>query len=444
MAKPNDPLSPQNSPGVLKNRGVRRVNNLPLFIALAALTLFVAIIAMVAAKRADKQNAVPVVSTNKPHALDSSMMAEDIVTGQHSGIIPPSKPASLTDTALALPVAMPDNPNKPPRPPRLKGNNTLLEPENPELERIRLAKIQQFEAAVKAKMDISLPTQISATHGESNALTPAQNETDAKLAAIKRQRERVTEGDLTATYQARLQQIRAAMNGAPEADLNGDSADTAHQGDRWVLNTQVEAPHSPYELRTGAVIPGVMISGVKSMLPGQIIGQVSENVYDTATGKYLLYPQGTRLIGVYANEVAYGQDALLIAWQRMIFPDGKSLDIGSMPGADSAGFSGFHDQVNNHYVRVFGSALLMSGIVAGISYSQLQNQTAGPYGQTMQPTAGSVMSEALGQQLGQVTAQMIAKNLSIAPSLKIRPGYRFNIIVVKDMVFKKPYQSFDY
>ncbi|NOU15670.1 MAG: conjugal transfer protein TrbI, partial [Methylococcaceae bacterium] len=116
-------------------------------------------------------------------------------------------------------------------------------------------------------------------------------------------------------------------------------------------------------------------------------------------------------------------------------------DIGAMPGADSAGYAGFNDQVNNHYLRLYGSAFLMSAVTAGISYSQQQNQSSSVF---QQPTANSAMSQALGQQLGQVTAQMIAKNLNVAPTLEIRPGYRFNVIVTKDMTFSKPYQAFDY
>jgi type IV secretion system protein VirB10 len=129
----------------------------------------------------------------------------------------------------------------------------------------------------------------------------------------------------------------------------------------------------------------------------------------------------------------------LIAWQRIVFPDGKAMDIGSMPGADSAGYSGLNDQVNNHYFRLFASAFLMSGVTAGISLSQPQ-QANGAATQT----ASSAMSEALGQQLGQVTAQLIAKNMNIAPTLEIRPGYRFNVITTKDLTFSKPYQAFDY
>src|SRR5690606_9560747 len=171
------------------------------------------------------------------------------------------------------------------------------------------------------------------------------------------------------------------------------------QEDRWKLDQTMQAPRSRFEIRAGGVIPGVMISGINSDLPGQIMGQVAEDVYDTATGKYLLIPQGTRLVGTYNSNIIYGQNAILIAWQRLVFPDGKALDISAMPSADSAGYAGFRDQTNNHYVRIFGSAILMSGVVAGIAYSQDRNNQGGMY--YMQPTASSELSQALGQQLGQ-------------------------------------------
>jgi type IV secretion system protein TrbI len=183
-----------------------------------------------------------------------------------------------------------------------------------------------------------------------------------------------------------------------------------------------------------------LISGINSELPGQIVAQVAQNVYDTPTGKHVLIAQGSRLIGSYASEVAFGQARLFVAWQRIVFPDGKALDIGAMPGADSAGYAGLNDQVNNHYLRLFGSAILMSGVTAGIAQSQRQ----GGGSNNSTPSASSALSEALGQQLGQVTAQLIAKNMGVAPTLEIRPGYRFNVIVTKDLTFAKPYASFDY
>jgi type IV secretion system protein VirB10 len=139
--------------------------------------------------------------------------------------------------------------------------------------------------------------------------------------------------------------------------------------------------------------------------------------------------------------VAYGEASVLVAWQRLVFPDGKTMDIGAMPGSNSAGYAGFTDQVNNHYMRLFGTAILMSAITAGVALSQSTNQVAGTFGA---PTTSSVLSATLGQQLGRVITQMISKNLNVAPTLEIRPGYRFNVTVTKDMVLARPYQAFDY
>jgi len=172
---------------------------------------------------------------------------------------------------------------------------------------------------------------------------------------------------------------------------------------------------------------------MESELPGTITAQVAQDVYDTPTGKYLLIPQGSKLFGEYANAIEYGQSRIFVAWQRIIFPNGDALDIGAMPGADAQGEAGFHDQVNNHFLRVFGSALLMSAITGGISLSQpnQNNESA--------PNAGSVLSAALGQQLGAATSALLERNLSIPPTLKIRQAYSFNVVVVKDLTFERPY-----
>jgi type IV secretory pathway VirB10-like protein len=145
----------------------------------------------------------------------------------------------------------------------------------------------------------------------------------------------------------------------------GDVAQFDGTPDRWQMNSAVQAPKSKYELRAGFVIPAALKFGINSELSGQVEGQVTQDVFDTATGKYLLIPQGSSFTGAYSGDIAYGQSRLLVAWQRIVFPDGKALDIGAMPGADGSGSSGLNDQVDNHYIRIFGSALLMTGVVAG-------------------------------------------------------------------------------
>ena len=205
----------------------------------------------------------------------------------------------------------------------------------------------------------------------------------------------------------------------------------------WIL------PHSrtagqPLELKTGAVIPGVMVTGINSDLPGNIIAQVSQNVFDTATGRQLLIPQGAKLFGVYDSRVIYGQERVLVAWNRLMFPDGSAVTLGAMPGSDMAGNAGYTDKVNNHYLRIFGSAILMSMITGGMSYS-MDSLDSG--GDSDNPTLQDEMGAALASQLGQATLQLLQKNLNIKPTLEIRPGYQFNVIVTKDIVFEQPYRN---
>jgi len=216
---------------------------------------------------------------------------------------------------------------------------------------------------------------------------------------------------------------------AAQAHQNSSKNDEANN---FMMGTKSSYDYLPYkktaqltkyELKTGSVIPGVMISGVNSELPGMIIGQVSENVYDSATGHYLLIPQGSRLVGQYSADVQYGQSRVLIAWNRIVFPDGQTLNIDAMNGTDQAGYAGFEDKVNNHYAKIFGSALLISVIGGELSFSNghiainQQAQSANSSGTT----------------ISQVGNTMLEKNLAIAPTIEIRPGYQFNIFVTKDM-----------
>ncbi len=203
----------------------------------------------------------------------------------------------------------------------------------------------------------------------------------------------------------------------------------------WIL-PNVRTNGQKFELKTGSVIPSVMITGVNSDLPGAMIGQVSQNVYDTATGRHLLIPQGTKVYGVYDSRVVYGQERVLIAWNRLIYPDGSAMTLGAMPGADQAGYAGFTDQINNHYLRIFGSAFMMSLITGGMAYT-MDSLDSGGSGDDV--SVQDEMTSALTAQLGQTTTTMLQKNLNIKPSLEIRPGYQYNVVVTKDIVFDAPY-----
>lgn len=227
----------------------------------------------------------------------------------------------------------------------------------------------------------------------------------------------------------------------PAADRDKEEFfDRAKKDVSWELREQRTAGLG-LELKTGSVVPGVMLTGINSDLPGNMIAQVSQNVFDSATGRHLLIPQGTKLYGVYDARLVYGQNRVLIAWNRLIFPDGSSMNIGAMPGADMTGMAGFNDGVNNHYLRIFGSALLMSMITGGMAYAMDSANTNLGEDSSNGTSMQDEMTSALSNQLGQTTSRLLEKNLNIKPTLEIRPGYQFNIIVTKDMAFRQPYQA---
>ena len=230
----------------------------------------------------------------------------------------------------------------------------------------------------------------------------------------------------------------ADQSSAAETDLNRQDEKEAFSKKTQrsaYLGNPLRAPLSPFELKTGTVIPGILVGAMNSDLPGEIVAQVSQNVYDTASGEHLLIPQGTRLYGRYDSNVSFGQGRLLVSWQRLIYPNAYTLELDAMSGHDQGGNSGFADQVNNHYARIFGWALLTSVISAGAQLSQPQETNV-----LTTPSSGQVAAAAVGQQMAQLGAQMAARNMQIQPTIQIRKGYRFTVMVNKDILFPGPYQ----
>ena len=235
-------------------------------------------------------------------------------------------------------------------------------------------------------------------------------------------------------------EIPSTQRGEGGASFNADTA-----SDPGVM---LRPPASPYTVMAGSVIPAVLVSGINSDLPGPILAQVSENVFDSRSGRSLLIPQGSRLIGAYQNASAYGQQRVQIAWRRLIFPDTSSMDLPQMPGADQGGYSGFGDEVNNHYLSTFGTASLMSLISAGQMVGQMAafggGGAAGPYGY-YQPNQWAMASEMAGAgasaQMGAAGQQMIGNGMNRPPTLEIRPGYQFNVMVTEDLALPGPYQG---
>ncbi len=225
--------------------------------------------------------------------------------------------------------------------------------------------------------------------------------------------------------------------------LNGQAAkraflaDVRNQEPPDYLENSLLDPVARYELKAGTIIPAVLITGANSDLPGQLIAQVRESVRDSLTGNHILIPQGTKIIAVYDSVVTHGQRRLLVAGERLLFPNGQTLNLAGMPLVDLSGYAGMHDQVNQHLFQLFGTATLLSAISGGIQLSQgtFDND------RDNRESAREILAAALGQQLGTVTTEVLRRQIDVQPTLEIRPGYRFNIEVTQDIVLPGPYKG---
>jgi type IV secretion system protein VirB10 len=206
------------------------------------------------------------------------------------------------------------------------------------------------------------------------------------------------------------------------------------QADDYLRSTRV-APLSRYEIKAGWEIPAVLEQSLNSDLPGELKALVTSNVYDTATGLYLLVPQGSRLIGKYDSHVSYGQDGVQVAWSRIIYPDASSVDLDGMMGLDSHGNSGLRDKVDRHYLRIVGFSVLTSMFTAAFEISQRSSQSALTY-----PTPTQTAGSAVGQELSQTGAQITRRNLNVQPTIKVPAGYKFTVRVNRDILFEAPYE----
>lgn len=190
----------------------------------------------------------------------------------------------------------------------------------------------------------------------------------------------------------------------------------------------MQAPRSPYQLMAGTVIPAALVTAVNSDLPGQVIASVTEQVYDSVTGQHLLIPQGSRLIGQYDSQVAYGQRRVLLVWTRLIRPDGSSLTLDRLPATDAAGQAGVEDAVDWHWRRIVAGAALSTLIGVGAELAAPDRTDAD--GRIVIATRESMQDTA-----NQVGQQITRHNLDLQPTLTVRAGYILRVIVHRDLVF---------
>jgi type IV secretory pathway VirB10-like protein len=237
--------------------------------------------------------------------------------------------------------------------------------------------------------------------------------------------------------------IRSAGPGASDATVDPDQNRQEEKrefarekrNDSPYLQNLLLRPVSPFEVKAGSILPATLITGINSDLPGQIVAQLRENVFDTVSGNYLLLPQGTKLIGEYDSKISYGQERVLVVWSRLIMPNGNSINLEGMPGIDLSGYSGATGRVNNHYGKLITGVVLGTVIGAGA-----QIATGGQGSPNTPASFGQLAVSGAAENINQAGQEITSKNLNLQPTIEVPPGLKINVFVTKDLILK-PFQD---
>ncbi|EKH7240594.1 conjugal transfer protein TrbI [Campylobacter coli] len=400
------------SPNKFLPKNNKRLSKVPIIIifAIIAIVLFsIFYVALSRKQNLERQTAQTTpkeetqIATNHNNDLNLYIDELQVQKAQENNVISPPMPNAtqqpIQETNSQTTQQPPNNT------PILVQNNAIDEKE------MKIKKDMQLKALLSnTKLDIKTEATDSKKNQAINFNPPNNNE-DINLGAIN------------------PQNTGLGLESGTNKDVQGQQF-LSQKKDNGYLKYVKQKPLSTYEIKAGWNIPAILITGVNSDLPGQILAQVTQNVYDSATGKYLLIPQGTKVVGAYSSNIIYGQSRLLVAWNKLIFPNGDTLNLDGMQGTSQDGYTGFEDQVDNHYFRIFGSAFLLSSISAGIALSDNSDTNS-----EKETASDKAIAQAI-QQMGQVASEMIRKNMNISPTLKIRPGYKFNIFVTKDIILE--------
>jgi type IV secretion system protein VirB10 len=288
--------------------------------------------------------------------------------------------------------------------------------------------------------DLSAPGPVGPDPEQQRLAQETEAARTSRLFATTSARERPTAPG-TSSVPTTADQQAGAQNGQvetppldPDSLLNMQDRKLAFLNgavDRKTVSTdRLANPASRYVVQAGAVIPAALITGIRSDLPGQVTAQVTESVYDSPTGRYLLVPQGAKLIGLYDSQISFGQDRVLLVWTRLIMPNGRSIVLERQPGADTQGFSGLEDEVDQHWGRLFMAAALSTLLGVGSELGANNNDNS----------IVAALRRGSSDSLDQTGQQVVRRNLNIQPTLTIRPGFPVRVIVNRDLVLA-PYQD---
>ncbi|MGQ0622334.1 MAG: TrbI/VirB10 family protein [Panacagrimonas sp.] len=298
------------------------------------------------------------------------------------------------------------------------GQTTGMDPYGDPIGTERANAERDADAAAKSSVFFSSaqPAGANVEPAQANAAPTSQNFGDAGFNLAGPTLAATQPADPTAV-QSRQDQKQAFLD-------RGDTATRNPAG--------LQLPASPYQVMAGTIIPAALVTGINSDLPGQVIANVSEAVYDTATGQYLMIPQGSRLIGRYDSQIAFGQRRVLLVWTRLILPDTSSISLDRLPGVDPAGYAGLEDGVDWHWDRILAGAALST--LLGVGAELAAPQRDGSDGRVIVATRESAQ-----ETINEVGQEITRRNLNVQPTLTVRPGFPMRVMVNKDLVLR-PYQ----
>lgn len=277
----------------------------------------------------------------------------------------------------------------------------VFTPAAPAVDPAEQLRMQEKEAARLSRLFAEANTAVNAAAPPRSTVAPPAGEFGALFPATAQQATQLDETDRREDFLNR------------EVDRRTTAAD------------RLQPPPSPYVLQAGSVIEAALLTGLRSDLPGQISAQVTANVYDSPTGRFLLIPQGSRLLGEYDSRVAAGQSRLLLAWTRLILPDGRSIVLERQPGTDEAGYAGLQDRVDNHWGRVFLAAGLATVLNIGLET-----------GRDDDSDIARAIREGTQDTIGRTGEEIVRRQLQIPPTLTIQPGFPVRVMVTRDLILE--------
>jgi len=340
------------------------------------------------------------------------------------GSLPKAPPLGAPIGELGRPVLRAEQeagiPELPQRP------NFRPTPEDDAVRARRLKEQSEADEASKAQVLVQMKQRASGSAG-------AQPRTSSEDSASASSAPGPLRADGTLTPPTALGADSTPGSGRRTDQEHKQSFIDAKPDSRIYASATLQTPRSPFELMAGSIIPAALVTGIRSDLPGETIAAVTENVFDSVTGRALLIPQGARLIGQYDSQVAYGQRRVLVVWTRLIMPNGTSIVLDRLPASDTQGFAGLEDQIDYHWARLIAGAAIST--LLGINAEMVSDNSAVNSGSVVIATRQSAQDT-----VNQVGQEITRRNLDVQPTLTERPGLLLRIVVNRDLILR-PYGS---